>query len=75
MIDKNNNDFKMSTMKWRGYTVRALEDIDDNIKAIKKKTDDIQEALTNMKVKVAALGGTIALIVTIITSLIMRSVA
>ena len=74
----NSNDFKMKTAEWRGYTVKALEDIDKDIKSLKReiklldnKIDLMSERITLLRVKTATIGGAMGLIAAFITSLLV----
>jgi hypothetical protein len=83
MPDKSNingnNDFKMKTAEWRGYTIKALEDIDREIKDIKreikhldKNIDLLNEKITLMRIKVAGYGGAVGLVTALIVSLFLK---
>jgi len=76
----NNGDFKMKTAEWRGYTVKALEDIDKetkeikcNIKTLDRKFDKLNESITLLRLKNAAIGGTVSLITALIISLLVKT--
>ena len=78
-----NNEFDKWDLKqaeWRGYALRALEDMNKEIKEMKeqsrrieKKIDKVNAKLTNTQIKIAGLSGTISIIVTIVTALIINS--
>lgn len=82
-MPENNNDFKGTVREWRGYTVRALEDIDNELKDIKnnnredferinRKIDKMNNRITNMQMKVAAIGGTVGIISALITTVLIN---
>jgi hypothetical protein len=88
MADDQNGVFKDKITEWRGYTLRALEDISkeltetkEGVKAcnikidvvnteINKKLDKLDDRLTGLYIKVAAIGGTMGLIVSLIGILV-----
>lgn len=44
MVNNTNNDkFKSKVAEWRGYVVRALEDIDREIKELKQAISDLDD--------------------------------
>lgn len=63
---------ELSTAEWKGYVRRALESIDKKLDGVDTKMDVLDNCVNKMKVKVAAIGGTISLIVTIIVLLITK---
>ena len=65
-----NSDFKMKTAEWQGYVKRALEDIACSQKEIKRRLEKLETRITGVQVKVGAIGGTVALVVTIVTLLL-----
>jgi tetrahydromethanopterin S-methyltransferase subunit F len=72
-MDDNNN-FRMKTAEFRGYTIKALEDMDKDIDEIKTTVNDIREKLTNQSIKVGVIGGVMGLIAGIIVTIILNSV-
>jgi len=77
MSPETYDDYDMKLSEWRGYVVRALEDLNkemidikDNQKCIEDKIDKLDGRLTNLQIKVAG----ISAIVTIIVSLVMSFV-
>jgi len=76
---KSFDDWDMEMSKWRGYVVRALEDSNIELKEIKAaikccddKIDKFNDRLTLLQVKVATISGTVALIVTLVTTLLSK---
>ena len=68
-----NADFKMKTAEFRGYTLKALEDISKEIteckNAIKENTTRIEilgQRLSALQSKVAGIGATAGLVVSIV---------
>jgi len=73
MADRTDfNDWDMKVSEWRGYTLKALEDMNKELGAMQQKLDKIDEKLTGMRIKVAAIGGTTGLIVALVTSLVLK---
>lgn len=71
------NEYDIKLAEWRGSTVRALTDMNDEIKCMHKdikeldnKIDRVNEQLTNLRIKVAGIGATSGFIVSIIMYLI-----
>ena len=67
--------------EWRGYALRALEDMNSEIKDLKKqfnrveeKIDKVNSRLTNTQVKLATLSGTVSLLVTLLTIFITNGI-
>jgi len=89
MIDNNNNNFKMKAMEWRGYTVRALEELDENDKRIEKKVDkisdeikvyckkveDVDRRINNLYFKVVSVGSIAGALVSVVGFLITSGVS
>ena len=65
--ENKNNNFKLDTAAFCGYAKAKLETIGQDIEEIKK-------SLGSVKWKVAALGGTISIIVTIVTLLVRKHI-
>ena len=64
--------------EWRGYTLKALEDIGEELKEIKlnikgnsSKIDELKTAMYNNRVKIASLSATSALIVTFVVNFLI----
>jgi len=67
------DEWRLKQMEWRGYTVKALEDMNNELKEIKhelkdtnKKIDRLNNALGRVQIKVAGIGATVAILVSII---------
>ena len=65
--------------EWRGYTLKALEDVNYELKEIKSeiritndKIDKVNDKMTVMQIKVAAIGGTSGILASIVLWLITR---
>lgn len=56
---------RMSDSEWKGYITRAIEGIDVDLKEIKEINLKQDENFSALKTRVATLGGTIALIVSL----------
>ena len=78
--NNNSNNFKMKTAEFRGYTIKALEDLDENDKRIEKKVDklsdeikdyckkvdDVNRRINNLYYKVISVGSLAGTIVSIV---------
>jgi predicted nucleic acid-binding Zn-ribbon protein len=67
------DDYDMKLSEWRGYVVRALEDLNkemvdikSNQKCIEDKIDKLDSRLTNLQIKVGGIAATVTIIVSII---------
>lgn len=60
------SDVDIDNIEWRGYVKRALESIDKKLVKIDDKMDSLDECVNGMKLKMAAIGGTVSLVVTIL---------
>lgn len=58
--------------RFEGRVEAKLEDIGTTLLEIKEKMKDLDKCVSSMKVKVAAIGGTISLVVTIVILLITK---
>jgi len=58
--------------KFDGYVKAKLEDIEKKLDKMDGKMDKLDECVDKMKLKVAAIGGTISLIVTIVVLLLTK---
>ena len=79
MSEDSNDQFKDKITEWRGYTLRALEDISrelaetkSEIKLCNEKIDKLDSRLTGAQIKLATLSGTVALIVSLVTILLSK---
>ena len=70
MVDFSEMD--MNTAEWKGYVKRALESIDKKLVGIDDKMDVLDTCVNKMKVKVAAIGGTVSLVVTLFVLLLAK---
>lgn len=66
MEQNNHLNFKMKVAEWRGYVKRALEDLNNEMQSIQKKLDKVDNNVNGLYMKVAALGGTVAIITSLI---------
>jgi hypothetical protein len=72
MPDKSDyNEWDMKVSEWRGYTLKALEDMNKELSSVQIELKGINEKLTGMRLKVAAIGGTTGLIVTIVATFVL----
>lgn len=85
--EKGNNAFKFKMTEWRGYVIRALEGMDQDMGKLHVKIDNcackdefrkleevvrlMKEKQDNMFGRVAVIGGIVALIVTVIVSAVV----
>jgi len=77
-----NNDFDKWDMKvaeWRGYTLRALEDLNGDVQHLKKscdnmekKLENIENKLTNQTIKIGITSGIIGLFAGLIVSVMVN---
>lgn len=70
MVDFSELD--MGSAEWKGYVRRALESNDKKLDGIDKKLDLLDSCVNGMKVKMAAIGGTVSLVVTIVILLLTK---
>ncbi len=76
MPENNGERDNMGRMiEWRGYVVRALEDIDRDIKSLNDKVDGLDEKLSNTNVRVAGIGAVVSIIVSIIMWAVKQAVS
>jgi len=73
MVDLNETD--IDNIEWHGYVKRALESIDKKLVRIDDKMDGLDECVNGMKVKMAMIGGTISLAVTILVIVLKELIA
>ena len=68
-------DMDINSAEWKGYVKRALESIDKTLVSIEVKIDDLEDGVGKMKLKVAAIGGTVSLVVTLLCLVIKEVLA
>jgi hypothetical protein len=61
--------------KFEGYVTAKLEDIGAKLAGVDKKLDVLDTCVNNMKVRVAAIGGTISLVVTVVVILLKEFIS
>ena len=78
-MEDGNGQFKDKTVEWRGYTLRALEDISKELNEVKEelkscniKLDGLNNKITGIQIKVAAIGGTSGIITSIVLFVLTR---
>jgi SMC interacting uncharacterized protein involved in chromosome segregation len=78
-MENGNGQFKDKTVEWRGYTLRALEDISKELNEVKEelkscntKIDGLNNKITGIQIKVAAIGGTSGIIASVILFLLTK---
>lgn len=69
--------FNIKTAEWRGYTLKALEDLNDELSEIRKeiqntnkKIDTLNSRFLRLSVKVGAIGAVVAILVSIACQII-----
>ena len=70
--EENINAQRLKSTDWQGYVRRALEGFGTDLQEIKSDVKDLNKRVTNIQVKVAGIGATIALIVTLVINLVMK---
>ncbi|MFA5378630.1 MAG: hypothetical protein WC455_22945 [Dehalococcoidia bacterium] len=70
MIDHHKDYLIQNPDQFQGYMQRAVEDIDANLEALNKKISGCSAQISNLKWKVAGIGGTTALIVSVVMALV-----
>ena len=75
------DDWDLKQAEWRGYTLRALEDMNNEMRQVKehckrmdKKLDALNSRLTNTQIKLATLAGTVSILVTLITTVLINGI-
>lgn len=71
----NVHDRELANAEFKGYVTRALENIDTTLKSVDKKMDVLDRCVNGMKVRVAAIGGTISLVVTVLVLLLSKIIS
>ena len=72
MNNINNNNFKFKITEWRGYVVRVIEDIDKHIVENNKRLDRIEKRLNHVQFKMAGIGGSVAVIVSVLLRFLLK---
>jgi len=58
--------FRDKMNEWRGYVLRALEDIDGDLKTLFKLYGDLDKRINNLYLKVAGLGAVVGILSSLI---------
>lgn len=58
--------------EWRGYMLKAVEDIDKELTTLRTKVEKIDDNVNSLYAKVAGIGATISLITTIVFNLLNK---
>jgi len=64
------SEVELSTAEFKGYVKGKLEGVDEKLDKLDKKLDLLDSGVSGMKIKVAVIGGTISLVVTIVVLLL-----
>ena len=72
MDNLNTNNFKFKIAEWRGYVVRALEDIDKHTIETNKRLDRIEKRLNHVQLKMAGVGGSVAIIISVLLRFLLK---
>ena len=72
MDNFNTNNFKFKIAEWRGYVVRALEDIDKHTIETNKRLNRIEKRLNHLQFKMAGIGGSVAVIITVLLRFLLK---
>lgn len=72
MNNINGNNFKFKITEWRGYVVRALEDIDKDIDEIKTKLDNLNKRINYLQIKVATIGASVAVLISLLFKFLIK---
>ena len=71
-MESNNNNFKIEMSEWRGYSEKAISNIEKTLERIENRVDSIDKRLNKFQWKIAATGGAVAVIVALITSMVVN---
>ena len=63
---------ELNDAEFKGYVKAKLEDIGEKQEKMDKKLDILDTCINRMNVKVAAIGGTVSLVVTIVILLVTK---
>jgi len=66
-------EFMMKNSEWRGYTVKAIEDLDKEQDTLRTDVKVLQKELTKIFIKLAGLSATIGIITSIIMHLMFKT--
>jgi len=69
------NGFKLDAKEFEGYTRATLEHIKGQLVNIDATVEKFEKCVTGLKIKMAAIGGTVSLLITIVTLLVKELVA
>lgn len=72
MDNLDNNNFKFRFTEWRGYVVRVIEDIDKHIVENNKRLDRIEKRLNHAQIKIASIGGGVAIIFSLLFRFLLK---
>jgi len=67
----NNNGQRWKTAEFRGYTTKALQELESDIKEIKTKVNGIDNRIWTMQIKVAGIGAVSAVLVTLVLKFVV----
>lgn len=62
----------MTDDQWRGYVTAKLEDISCSLACVEKGVADLKTQYFGLRVKMATLSGTVALVTTVLTLLLTK---
>lgn len=66
---------ELGNVEWKGYVKRALEGIDKKLVSVDSKLDLLDTCVNGMKIKVAAIGAVVSLVVTILVLIVRSAIA
>jgi predicted RNase H-like nuclease (RuvC/YqgF family) len=77
-MDEEDINKRVKEAEWKGYTVRAMSDLNDEVERLEKcikeldiKIDKINESISNLRVKVAGISAVSALITSIVVYIVL----
>lgn len=62
----NEDNQKMKEAEWRGYMLKTVEDIDEELTTLRQKVDRIDANVNSLYAKVAGIGAIVSLVVSMI---------
>ncbi len=74
-MQDQNNGFKLDAKEFEGHTRASLEFIKEKLQLIDTKVDHFEKCVTGLKIKMAAIGGAVSLLVTLMTLLVKEMTA